>query len=43
MVNEYIQEYGNHNIICWYEGLKSTKEFLDDFIKGSEVNNSNEL
>ena len=31
LASEYIDKYGNSNIIGWYEGLKSTKSFLEDF------------
>jgi len=31
LTSEYIDKYGNSNIIEWYEGLKSTKSFLEDF------------
>lgn len=31
ILGEYEGRYGNYNIIEWYEGLKSTKSFLEDF------------
>lgn len=31
IIGEYEGRYGNYNIIEWYEGLKSTKSFLEDF------------
>ena len=31
IIGEYEGRYGNYNIIEWYEGLKSTKFFLEDF------------
>lgn len=31
IIIEYIDKYGDSNIIEWYEGLKSTKSFLEDF------------
>lgn len=31
IISEYIDKYGDSNIIEWYEGLKSTKSFLEDF------------
>lgn len=31
LLSEYIDKYGNSNIIEWYEGLKTTKSFLEDF------------
>lgn len=31
LTSEYIDKYGNSNIIEWYEGLKTTKSFLEDF------------
>lgn len=27
----YINKYGNSNIVDWFEGLKSTKDFIKDF------------
>lgn len=32
IIGEYISQYGNSNIIEWYEGLKSTNSFIEDFI-----------
>lgn len=31
IVSDYKQEYGNASVIDWYEGLKDTEEFLDEF------------
>lgn len=32
IIGEYEGKYGNYNIIEWYEGLKSTKSFLEDYV-----------
>lgn len=32
IISEYEQKYGNANVIDWYEGIKDTESFLDDFI-----------
>lgn len=31
IITEYEMKYGNDNIIEWYEGLKATKSFIEDF------------
>lgn len=31
-ISEYESKYGNYNIIDWYEGLKSTESFLEEFM-----------
>lgn len=31
IISEYESKYGNYNIIDWYEGLKSTESFLEEF------------
>lgn len=31
IITEYEMQYGNDNIIEWYEGLKTTKSFIEDF------------
>lgn len=31
VIDEYISKYGNSNIIEWYEGMKATESFLEDF------------
>lgn len=31
-ISEYEDKYGNYNIIDWYEGLKSTESFLEEFM-----------
>ena len=32
IISEYEGKYGNYNIIDWYEGLKSTESFLEEFM-----------
>ena len=38
IISEYEGKYGNYNIIDWYEGLKSTELFLEEFMlsKGAD-------
>lgn len=31
IISNYIEKFGNSNIIEWYEGLKSTKSFIEDY------------
>ena len=31
IITNYIEKFGNSNIIEWYEGLKSIKSFIEDY------------
>ena len=33
IIGEYCNKYGNELIIDWYEGLITTDEFLEDFVR----------
>ena len=32
IIGQYTSNYGNSNIIEWYEGMKGTESFIEDFI-----------
>lgn len=32
LIDEYIEKYGNRDLISWYEGMISTKHFVDEYI-----------
>ena len=31
-IDYYTKKYGNANIIDWFEGLKDTREFIEDYL-----------
>lgn len=41
-INAYKEEYGNQGIVDWYEGLMNTKDFIDQFKKSFNLNDSNQ-
>lgn len=34
---EYINKYGNENVIDWFEGLKRTEDFIKDFLLENSI------
>lgn len=38
-INEYIFNYGNADIINWYEGILSTKDFIKDYKASYDFDN----